>query len=53
MGRSKGENPIWEWFEKGRNVDYGVRGRLKSILLHGDMCKGKISFQRSLQVISF
>ena len=28
-------------------------GRLKSIIPHGDICKGKISFQRCLHVISF
>jgi hypothetical protein len=34
-------------------VDYGVRGRLKSIMPHVDICKGKISFQRCLHVVSF
>jgi hypothetical protein len=52
-GKIKGENPIWEWSEKGRKVDYGVRGRLMSIIPQGDIGKGKISFQRSIQVISF
>ena len=41
------------WSKKGRIVDYGVRGRLKSIMPHGDIYQGKISFQRYLHVVSF
>ena len=33
-------------------VDYGVRGRLKFIMPLGDIRKGKISFQKFIQVIS-
>ena len=43
----------WYWSEKGRIVGYGVRGRLKSIMPHGDIYKGKISFQGCLHVVSF
>ena len=43
----------WDWSEKGRILDYGVRGRLKSIMPHGDICKGKISFQRYLHMVFF
>ena len=32
-------------------MDYGVKGRLKSIMPHGDICKGKISSQRCLHVV--
>ena len=42
-----------QWSEKGRIVDYGVRGRIKSIMPHGDIYKGKISFQRCLHVVCF
>ena len=42
-----------EWSKKGRIVDYGVRGRPKSIMPLKDIWKGKISFQRFSQVVSF
>ena len=38
-------------YEKVRIVDYGIRGRLKSIIPFGDICKGKISFQKFIQEI--
>ena len=53
LRRSKGENPKWEWSEKGRKVDYGVRGRLKSIIPQGDIGKGKISCKSSFHLVSF
>ena len=49
--------------ERERIVDYGLvyvmgkfvgpKARLKSIIPHGDICKGKISFYIVLQVVSF
>ena len=53
LKRSKAENPIWEWSEKGRKLDYGVRGRLKSIIPQGDICNNKISYKSSFHSVSF
>jgi hypothetical protein len=41
------------WSEKGIKVDYGVRGRLKSIIPLGDICKGKISFSKVHSIVIF
>ena len=53
LKRSKAENPIWEWSEKGRKLDYGVRGKLKSIIPQGDICNSKISYKSSFHSVSF
>ena len=35
-----------EWSKKGRIVDYGVRGRLKSIMPLGDKLQGQDKFTK-------
>ena len=47
MVREKEDSGLWISLCKGENL------WLKSIIPYGDFCKGKISFQRCLHVISF
>ena len=50
MVREREDSGLWISLCNGENL---YEARFKSIIPHGDICKGKISFYIVLQVVSF
>ena len=53
MIREREDSGLWISLCNGENLLKDQKARLKSIMPHGDICKGKISFKRCLHVVPF